>query len=106
MVKLKWTPKARGHLRSIYEYISRDSVPYARRHIERLVTATEKISQFPEVGRVVSELTEYGLREIIFQNYRIVYRYLQKERIVQILSVLHCARDIEKIPIEENENPI
>lgn len=100
MVKLKWTPKARGHLRSIYDYISRDSVPYAKRFIERLIAATEKAQQFPEIGRVVPELADYELREIIFKNYRIVYRHMKSEQTVQILSVLHCGRNIEDTEIE------
>jgi len=101
VARLKWTPKAQSHLQSIYSYISRDSEIYAKKFIERLIITIEKIPIFPEMGRVVPELAEYNLREVIFQNYRIVYRYLRNEHEVQILSIVHGARDMRKIPAEE-----
>ncbi len=98
MAKIKWTPKAKSHLRSIFDYIARDSEVYAGRFIERLVAYTENLSEFPEMGPEVPELKESDLRELIFRNYRIVYRYFRKKQEVQILSVVHYAREISNLP--------
>ncbi|MEW6276094.1 MAG: type II toxin-antitoxin system RelE/ParE family toxin [Bacillota bacterium] len=101
MAKVKWTPKAKKHLRSIFDYIAKDSETYAGRFIERLVMYAENLSEFPEMGREVPELKGYNLRELIFQNYRIVYRYLRKKQEVNILSVVHCAREMSNLPRSE-----
>ena len=56
---------------SIY---AKDSKVYAARFIKSLVEAAQKLENTPSMGRIVPELEEYGFREVIYQNYRIVYR--------------------------------
>lgn len=59
----------------------------------RIIEAVEKLETFPERGRKVPESLETeGIRELLFQSYRIVYR-LRTDRI-QILTVLHGSRDL------------
>lgn len=50
----------------------------------------------PERGRVVTEFEDNTLREIIHKNYRIVYRLKIGVDYLEILSVIHSARDFEK----------
>jgi plasmid stabilization system protein ParE len=50
----------------------------------------------PLCSRAVPEFENYGLREVIYRNYRIVYRIKEDTRDVEILAVIHCARDFEK----------
>ena len=56
-----------------------------------------RLEIFPQSGRIVPELQLEMMREIIFGNYRIVYR-LRKEE-VEVLIVFHAARlfDFSKI---------
>lgn len=54
----------------------------------------EHLRSHPEFGRVVPEIGQNSYREIIFQNYRIVYRLLD-ERVV-IVGVVHAAMDLER----------
>ena len=56
----------------------------------------------PQIGHIVPELKSYGFREVIYRNYRIVYRIAANENI-EILSVLHSSRDFEKAFYEEWE---
>ncbi|MBU1298211.1 MAG: type II toxin-antitoxin system RelE/ParE family toxin [Bacteroidetes bacterium] len=100
MGKIKWTEKANNHLIGIYNYIARDSKTYAGRFIRSLIKATEKLEIMPRSGRIVPELENYGFREVIYQNYRIVYRITSDES-VQILAVLHCSRNFNKAFNEE-----
>lgn len=79
MVKIKWTEKASGDLEAIYKYIARDSKVYASRFIKSLISATIKLETMPFCGRIVPELESYGFREIVYYNYRIVYRTIQSE---------------------------
>jgi len=50
----------------------------------------------------VPELEGYGFREVIYRNYRIVYR-LTHNGIVEILAVVHGAREIKRVIYEEWE---
>lgn len=102
MGKIKWTEKANSHLQTIHEYIARDSKTYATRFIRSLIKATTKLETMPRIGRIVIELENYGFREVIYQNYRIVYR-VRGDEDVEILAVLHAARNFKKAFYEEWE---
>ncbi|MBI5038338.1 MAG: type II toxin-antitoxin system RelE/ParE family toxin, partial [Nitrospirae bacterium] len=54
-------------------------------------------------GRIVPELESYGFREVIFRNYRIVYRVKEGRNDVEILAVVHGAREIKTVFQEEWE---
>lgn len=45
------------------------------------------------MGRIVPELDEPNIRELILRNYRIIYRILEKE--VQIIRLFHGSRIID-----------
>lgn len=94
MGKIIWTRKAENHLNAIHCYIARDSLFYATRFIKSLITATRKLQTFPLCGRLVPELSNNKIREVIYQNYRIVYRTIEPENDIEILAVIHVAREM------------
>ncbi|MFH0813143.1 MAG: type II toxin-antitoxin system RelE/ParE family toxin [Pseudomonadota bacterium] len=65
--------------------------------------ATTKFEIMPRCGRIVPELESYGFREVTFQNYRIVYRVIEGSEDVEILAVVHGARDIKSVFRQEWE---
>ncbi len=93
-MKIEWTEPARLDLKSIRDYIRRDSEYYANRLVERIIEAVESLEKFPEVGRSVPEAEEENIRELLFYNYRIMYR-VETERIL-ILTIIHGARDLSQ----------
>lgn len=95
MGKVKWTEKASSDLQAIHDYIAKDSKTYATRFMKSLIRATAKLEQMQHCGRIVPELEEYGFREVIYQNYRIVYRLIEGSEDVEILAVVHSAREIK-----------
>jgi len=95
--------KASSHLQAIHEYIATNSKTYATRFIKALVAATRKLETMPFCGRVVPELENLGLREVIYRSYRVVYRVSGTSREVEILAVIHSARDFEKALHSEYE---
>jgi toxin ParE1/3/4 len=103
VAQLVWSPSALTSLVDICEYISRDSDHYARLFAQRIFAAAETLALFPESGRVVPEYHRRDLRELLFQNYRIVYRIKGSE--VQIAAVVHGARLLPDI-WEEEEPPV
>ena len=90
MTKVRWTEQAVADVRSIREFIERDSPRYGRLVAERLVEATERLEVFPRSGRKVPEAGRDDLREIIVGDYRIVYR-LESDSAV-LLTVFRGSR--------------
>ncbi len=95
MGKIRWTEKASNNLQTIHAYIVRDSKTYATRFIKSLIKATAKLEMAPRCGRIVPELENYKFREVIYQNYRIVYRIIEDAEDIEILAVVHGAREIK-----------
>lgn len=96
MVELRWSEHAENNLRSIYEYIAEDSKIYAYRYVKKLIKTVDKLKCFPLMGRVVPEFTDQTIHEVIYQNYRIVYRFTEITSMVEILAVVHASRDVLK----------
>lgn len=93
MVKIVWTDLAIEDLRSIHEFITKDSKRYADRYIEKLITRVDQLENFPKSGRVVPEFNSPTIRELIEGNYRIVYKVTTNQ--VAILRVHHAARQLK-----------
>ena len=64
---------------------------YARIQVERFFEETEILESFPLSGRIVPELKDETIRELIFGNYRIIYRIFSK-KVVDILTIHHGNR--------------
>ncbi|WP_276372101.1 type II toxin-antitoxin system RelE/ParE family toxin [Chryseolinea sp. H1M3-3] len=56
MVKIIWTESAIEDLRSIHEYISKDSKVYADKFIEKLISRVDQLENNPHSGRIVPEI--------------------------------------------------
>ncbi len=93
MVQISWSDLAVEDLRSIHDFIAKDSAFYAKRQIARFIERTEQLMEFPESGRVVPEFNDESLRELIEGNYRIVYSLGKGE--VRIVRIHHAARKIQ-----------
>jgi len=63
-----------------------------------VLVTVERLADFPNSGRVVPELKDPAIREILFGSYRIVYRV--KGDLVEVLTVYHGARllDPSRLP--------
>lgn len=95
MVQINWTFQAVNDLKNIAEYISYDSVKYARLQIFRIRQRTSILTSQIYSGKIVSEIEENTIRELIEGNYRIIYKIVSEERI-DILTVHHTSRDLKK----------
>ena len=90
MAQLRWSLRAQQDLVEIGEFVAKDSILYAVNLIERLVASIERLELSPLLGRVVPEYRREDLREVIVQNYRMVYLFRSDEVIVA--RVVHGAR--------------
>jgi len=90
MAEIEWSSKAENDLNEIIDYIAQDSLEYALSFYEQVREKVENLIQFPRMGRIVPELDEPNIRELILRNYRIIYRILEKE--IQIVRLFHGSR--------------
>jgi plasmid stabilization system protein ParE len=81
-------------LEAVCLFIARDAPQYAQLFATRVFRATDRLEDFPQMGRIVPEIDRHDIREVIVQSYRIIYRLLPDE--VEILTVHHGARPLER----------
>ncbi len=89
-----WTPGARTDLDEIVAYIAKDSPASALAILEEVFTKAQSLSTLSERGRVVPELADPKVRELVIRSYRLFYEVHVNE--VTILGVLHGAREFRK----------
>ena len=84
---MTWMPQALKDLETISEHFAKDSEYYAKITVQKIFSAVKQLEQFPQMGRIVPEKRDPSLREILYRNYRIVYKYRDNE--IYILTVFH-----------------
>jgi len=67
-----------------------DSPQYASLFAIDVLASVERLQFFPRSGRILPEMQDPDIREIILGNYRIVYRI--RRETVEVLTVWHGAR--------------
>ncbi len=90
MAEVRWTPQAADDLNAIAEFISKDSPHYSSLFVLDILYAVDRLTQFPKSGRVVPEINDPLVREVILGSYRIIYRV--RKDLVEILTVFHGSR--------------
>ena len=83
-MKIVWSPLALERIEDIAQYISEDNPQAAAQWVEDLFAAVERLTEFPESGRVVPEVKSRRIREVIFGTYRVIYSLRDR---VEILTV-------------------
>ena len=93
MAEVRWTPQAADDLDAIAEFIAKNSPHYAAVFVMDVLQSVEQLTHFPQIGRIVPEIHNPAIREIILGSYRVIYR-LPKE-VAEILTVHHSARQLD-----------
>lgn len=90
MTGVVWARPALEDVLEIRAYIARDSPRYARAVAERIFAAVDRLYEHPLSGRVVPEVGQATVREVIEPPYRIVYRV--RAEVLEVVAVVHGAR--------------
>jgi plasmid stabilization system protein ParE len=92
---------ARADLREISDYIRQDSPAAAQRVRERLRDAMRSLAQTPGIGHMRDDLVavDRALRFFSASSYLIIYR--AETDPLEVVRVLHAARDVTAILGEE-----
>jgi addiction module RelE/StbE family toxin len=97
MVEVKWTRQAIDDVESIAEFIAKDSEKYAQIQVERIFERFEILETQPLMGRMVPEIENQNIRELILGNYRLIYRIVNEAR-VDVIGIYNSNRLISGVP--------
>ena len=89
---VKWAQVAWDDLEQIADHIARDSNHYAASFVRRIRDTARSLDALSERGRVVPELGDPNVRELIVGNYRLIHEVTPET--IFILGVIHGARDL------------
>ncbi len=99
-MKVAWSYVALGNLIEANKYISSENPEAARKLINDIYEAGNKINEFPEKGRIVPEIRRKNIREVFCFEYRIIYRVESKR--IFVLTLCHMKQLLKKKDIQAN----
>ena len=95
-MRIQWSPLAIERVAEIAAFIAEDNPCAAEKWVRAAFARVGQLRQFPKSGRRIPESPRPDLRELVWGNYRIVYR--REARRISILTVRHVK---QILPLEE-----
>ena len=81
-----WSPLAVDQARDIAVYIALDKPSAAEKWIEKIFDSVNRLSEFPQSGRVVPEIKRNEIREIVQGSYRVIYKIQETQILVFLVK--------------------
>ena len=91
-----WSPLALDRVVEIGAYIYLENPTAAKEWIRKIFERVKQLAAFPSSGRRVPEQPRPDTKELIWGNYRIIYRCTARE--VSVLTVRHVK---QILPLDE-----
>jgi toxin ParE1/3/4 len=89
-MRVVWTETSLSRVEDISAHIALDDPAAALRWVVGLFDLVDsQVAAFPESGRVVPELGQDSLREIVYGDYRVFYRL---DVGVEVMTVRHASQ--------------
>lgn len=101
MAVLKWRPQALKDLQAIEAYYENIAPEYARLFVANVFEKVQMLERLPHMGRMVPEIGDAAIRELLYRSYRIMYVVDSEEEEVEILTVMHSSRQFGSLDFEE-----
>ena len=95
--KVLISPRGRADLKVIVRFISRQNPGAALRFGQMLIEKALSLESLPLRGRIVPELNNPSIRELVFKSYRIIFQISEEQQLVAILRFWHAARGTPEI---------
>lgn len=99
--RVAWTETAWRDLEGIADHIAEDSPGYAAALVRRMRDRARSLEELAERGRIVPELDQPTVRELVVGSYRLIYE-IDEEEMVYVLGLIHGARDLAAAWDEED----
>lgn len=90
MAEVVWRPQALRDLEAIEAYYEEVAPDFAPLFVAGAFEAAARLSTFPRLGRVVPEIGDDSIRELIYRQYRIIYVVVGDT--AEVLTVYPSAR--------------
>lgn len=91
-MKLTWSDTAVNQLEAIADSLYQNNPDSVAKFVNNIMNRISNLKLFPEKGRVVPEINDRSLREIVYNKYRIVYRLSDK---IEIVYIQHSAKPLD-----------
>jgi toxin ParE1/3/4 len=92
--RVSWSRGARDDLDSILAFIAEDSPEAAMKVLDVVLRLADSLSGLSERGRMVPEIANPRIREVLVYSYRLLYEITDSE--VRLLALVHGARDFDR----------
>ena len=96
MSSFQVTPMAERDLDEIFEFVDRKNPKAADKLWHKIRDQFRILSEYPDIGRPFDDLRP-GMRGFTVERYVIFYRKITKSGGIEIIRVLHGARDFPSI---------
>ena len=93
MVKIIWSNFAIESIHAASEFHRPYSAGFADTLIERVFEKVLLLEIHPLMGRIVPELNQPNVRELLYKQYRIMYQVIQADELA-ILAVHHSSKPV------------
>ncbi|VVD89439.1 type II toxin-antitoxin system RelE/ParE family toxin [Pandoraea terrigena] len=90
-------PEAIVDLEAIGDYIARDNPRRAVTFIQELRDKCLSLAEMPLAFPVVPRYERYGIRHRVYGNYQIFYRVVESDDRIDVVHILHSARNYAAI---------
>ena len=102
MVEIRQAPQAIEDIEFIARYIAKDSVKYASIQVQEFFDAAIILEDFPHSGRIVPEIGNKNIRELIVGFYRLIY-LIRNSNVIEIITVYHSSRLLKTKDIKKRK---
>ncbi|MGX2039102.1 type II toxin-antitoxin system RelE/ParE family toxin [Methylocaldum sp. MU1018] len=89
------TDSAKANLVEIGEFIRLHNPARAATFVDELLDHCDALADMPRAYPLIPRYEHYGIRRCVHRDYLIFYRILEDEDLVEIIHILHGARDYE-----------
>ena len=96
-IKIIYSQISKNDLREIFIFIKKGSLKYAKIEVVDIRDFIKKLKSRPQIGKQFEESEDEKVREVVFKNYRIIYKVDQEDKI-NILTIHHHARSLGNNP--------
>ena len=101
-MRIIWSHCALERAAEIADYIAEDNPSAAKKWITQLFEHVKKIEQFPESTRIVHEINDPTIREVVFKNFRIIYEI--QNNCINVLTVRRFRQQLDLSEVTRVDN--
>lgn len=104
-MEVKISDEAKLAIKDIFNYLSKISKDYASRMINEIYNKIYDLQNMPYIGRYVPELMDKNYRELVCENYRIIYFVSEKNNTIYIRYIF-CAKQNSNLFFEVHKKEL